>query len=416
MSTAGIDSRRSAVWWQRIRKDFPILDRRIHGKPLTYLDSASTSQKPRCVLETLQRYYERSNANVHRAIHLLAEEATFEYEKARGKVKRLLGADDPREIVFTSGTTAAINLVAQSYVRPMLQEGDEILITHMEHHSNIVPWQMVCEQTGARLRVAPIDDRGVLDLDEFQRLLGPRTRFASFTHVSNVLGTVNPVREMTDLAHRNEVRVLIDGAQAVQHGAVDLAEIGADFYAFSGHKLYGPTGIGALYARGDLLHQMPPWQGGGEMIESVSFEKTVYHAPPHKFEAGTPNIAGAIGLGAAIDYLLELGLADVARHEAEVLEYGMQVLSELEGVRLIGTAPEKASVISFAMEAAHPHDVATILDREGVAARAGHHCAQPLMERFGLPATTRASLAVFNTREDFDRLAGGLRKVNEIFG
>ncbi len=416
MSASSASHQRSDVEWQRLRRDFPILERRVHGKPLTYLDSASTSQKPRSVLDALTRYYERSNANVHRAIYQLAEEATFEYEKARGKVKRLVGAEDAREIVFTSGTTGGINLVAQSYVRPMLREDDEILITHMEHHSNIVPWQLICEQSGAQIRVAPVDDRGVLDVEEFSRLIGPRTRFASFTHVSNVLGTINPVRELTELAHQQGIRVLIDGAQAIQHTAVDVREIGADFYVFSGHKSYGPTGIGALYARAELLQEMPPYQGGGEMIESVSFEKTIYHAPPHKFEAGTPNIAGAIGLGAAIDYLLELGLDAVAEHESEILEYGMRTLEEIEGIQLIGTAPEKASVISFSLEGAHPHDVATILDQEGIAIRAGNHCAQPLVERFGLPATTRASLAVFNTREDIDRLASGLRKVKEIFG
>jgi cysteine desulfurase/selenocysteine lyase len=400
---------------ERVRADFPILSREVRGKPLVYLDNAATTQKPLGVIHSLVDYYSRYNANIHRGVHKLAEEATWEYEKARGKLKRLLGAADPREIVFARGTTEAINLVSQSFVRPRLRAGDEILISYMEHHSNIVPWQLVCEQTGAVLRVVPIDDRGELELDELDRLLGARTRFLSIAHVSNALGTINPVSRIAALARERGVPVLIDGAQAVQHLAIDVQAIGCDFYAFSGHKMYGPTGIGALYARAERLEEMVPYQGGGEMIQSVSFEKTVYAKPPYKFEAGTPHISGSIGLGVAVDYLLRLGLEPIRAYEEELLEYGTDVLSQIPGLTLIGTAREKSSVLSFVLDGIHPHDVGTILDQDGIAVRAGHHCAQPVMERFGVPATTRASLSFYNTREELDQLAAGVRKAIGIF-
>ncbi len=399
----------------RVRADFPILRREVHGKPLAYLDNAASSQKPQAVIDAISDYYRRYHANVHRGIHKLSEEATWEYEKARGKVARFLRAADPREIVFARGTTEAINLVASSFARPRLRPGDEILISWLEHHSNIVPWQLACEQTGARLRVIPIDDRGELCLDEVPRLLGPRTRLLAVAHVSNALGTVMPVRELVALARERGVPVLVDGAQAVQHLAVDVQELGCDFYAFSGHKVYGPTGIGALWARRDWLEEMPPWQGGGEMIASVTFEKSTWAKVPAKFEAGTPHIAGAIGLGAALDYVTDLGIERIRRHEDELLAYATKLVGEIPGVRIIGTAREKSSVLSFAIGGIHPHDVGTILDREGIAVRAGHHCAQPVMDRFGLPATTRASFACYNTREEIDRLAAGIRRVIGIF-
>ncbi len=399
----------------RVRADFPILRREVHGKPLAYLDNAASSQKPQGVIDAISDYYRRYHANVHRGIHTLSEEATWEYEKARGKVARYLHAADPREIVFTRGTTEAINLVAHSFARPRLRPGDEILISWLEHHSNIVPWQLLCEQTGARLRVIPIDERGELCLDEVPALLGPRTRLLAVAHVSNALGTVVPVRELCALARARGIPVLIDGAQAVQHLAVDVSELGCDFYAFSGHKVYGPTGIGALWARRERLEEMPPWQGGGEMIASVSFEKSTWAKVPHKFEAGTPHISGAIGLGVALDYVTELGVERIRRHEDELLAYATKLVGEISGVRIIGTAREKSSVLSFVVADVHPHDVGTILDREGIAVRAGHHCAQPVMDRYGLPATTRASFACYNTREEIDRLAAGIRRVIGIF-
>jgi cysteine desulfurase/selenocysteine lyase len=399
----------------RVRADFPILRREVHGKPLAYLDNAASSQKPQAVMDAISDYYRRYHANVHRGIHKLSEEATWEYEKARGKVARYLRAADPREIVFTRGTTEAINLVAYSFARPRLRPGDEILISWLEHHSNIVPWQLVCDQTGARLRVIPIDERGELCLDEVPGLLGPRTRLLAVAHVSNALGTVVPVRELVALAHARGVPVLIDGAQAVQHLAVDVQELGCDFYAFSGHKVYGPTGIGALWARRDWLEVMPPWQGGGEMIASVTFEKSTWAKVPAKFEAGTPHISGAIGLGAALDYVTALGIERIRRHEEELLAYATKLVAEIPGVRIIGTAREKSSVLSFVIEGVHPHDVGTILDRDGIAVRAGHHCAQPVMDRYGLPATSRASFACYNTREEVDRLVAGIRRVIGIF-
>jgi cysteine desulfurase/selenocysteine lyase len=400
---------------ERIRRDFPILRRAMRGKPLVYLDSAASAQKPRAVIDAISAFYETSYANIHRGVYELSETATRLHDEARAKVQRLLGAADPREIVFVRNTSEAINLVAQSWGRGRLRAGDEILITTLEHHSNIVPWQLLCEQSGARLVVAPVTDRGEVPLDSFEALLSERTRLVAFSHVSNALGSVQPVAEMAALAHGAGALVLVDGAQAVPRMAVDVQALGCDFYAFSGHKLYGPTGIGCLYGRRELLEAMPPWQGGGDMIAEVRFEKTTYAEPPHRFEAGTPDIAGAVGLGAAIDYLLELGFERIAEHERELLAYGTELLEAIPGLRIVGTAPAKIGVLSFVLDGVHPHDVGTILDQEGIAIRAGHHCAQPLMERLGVPATARASLGVYNTRGDLDRLAAGIHRVIEVF-
>ncbi|MCZ6821864.1 MAG: cysteine desulfurase [Deltaproteobacteria bacterium] len=399
----------------RVRKDFPVLEREVHGKPLAYLDNAATSQKPRAVIDALIHYYSSYNANIHRGVHSLSEEATVAYEAARDKVRDFIRAPSSEEIVFTRGTTEAINLVAQSYLRPRIREGDEILISQMEHHSNIVPWQLVREQTGAVLKVAPINERGEIELERFSKLLGPRTRFVALAHVSNALGTINMVQEMVRLARMRGVPVLLDGAQAVPHLPVDVQELGCDFYAFSGHKMYAPTGIGALYGRRELLEEMEPYQGGGEMILSVTFEKTTYNRVPYKFEAGTPNIAGAIGLGTAIDYLLGLDLQAVRAHEDELLEYATKEVSKIPSVRLIGTAASKTGVLSFLLGEIHAHDVGTVLDQEGIAVRTGHHCAQPVMDRFGVTATARASFAVYNTTEEVDRLVEGLHRTLEIF-
>ena len=399
----------------RIRQDFPILARMIREHRLVYLDNAATTQKPQPVLDTLSRYYTAGNANIHRGVYMLSEEATAAYDHARVQVQRLLNARAAHEIVFTRNSTESINLVAQSYGRRNLGPGDEVLITHMEHHSNIVPWQLLCEQVGARLRVAPIDDRGTLQLDELERLIGPRTRLVSVVHLSNSLGTINPVQQIVEMAHARGVPVLIDGSQAVYHMPVDVQALDCDFYVCTGHKLYGPTGIGVLYGREALLEQMPPYQGGGDMIRSVTFEKTTYADLPHKFEAGTPHIAGAIGLGAAVDYLLGVGFDRIGPHEADLLAYGTAALSEVKGLRLIGTAAHKASILAFVMKGAHPHDVGTIVDTEGVAIRTGHHCTQPVMDRFGVPATARASVAMYNTREEIDALVRALERVREMF-
>jgi cysteine desulfurase/selenocysteine lyase len=400
---------------ERVRKDFPILQLEVHGKPLVYLDSAATSQKPQVVLDALASYYTTANANVHRGVHLLSEKATAEYEGARARIQRFLGAARTEEIVFVRGTTEGINLVAQSYGRRSVGPGDEVVITALEHHSNIVPWQMLCEERDAMLKVVPIDDDGQIDLEAYRRLLGPRTRLVAIAHVANALGTILPVKRMIDLAHGRGVPVLVDGAQAVSHLRVDVRDLGCDFYVFSGHKLFGPTGIGVLYGKAELLEQMPPWQGGGDMIKVVTFARTTYSDPPYRFEAGTPHIAGAIGLGAAVDYVETLGRDRIAAYEDELLVYGTRALAAVDGLRLIGTAREKASVLSFVMEGVHAHDVGTILDREGIAVRTGHHCAMPVMERFGVPATTRASLALYNTRAEIDALVQGLRRVREIF-
>jgi len=401
---------------QAIRAEFPILERTVRGKPLVYLDNAATSQKPRFVLDAITRYYEGENANIHRGVHYLSELATADYENSRVRAQRFLNAAKSNEIIFVRGATEGINLVAQTYGRTHVGAGDEVLITAMEHHSNIVPWQMLCAEKGAKLRVTPINDRGELLIDEFEKLLGPRTKIAAFTHVSNALGSINPVRRMTEMAHRRHIPVLIDGAQAVPHMAVDVQAIDCDFYAFSGHKVYGPTGIGVLYGKAALLDAMPPYQGGGDMISSVTFEKTTYNKLPYKFEAGTPDIAGVIGLGAALDYVTDVGMDAIAVYENELLEYGTEKLSTIPGLRLIGTAAEKAGVLSFVLKDIHPHDVGTILDQEGIAIRTGHHCSQPVMDRFGIPATARASLAIYNTREDIDALAKGIERVREVLG
>ena len=400
---------------ESVRADFPILQQEVHGKPLVYLDSAATSQKPRGVIDAIARYYLDDNANVHRGVHLLSERATRAYEAAREKVQRFVNAAHAQEIVFVRGTTEAINLIAQTYGRTRVRAGDEIVITVMEHHSNIVPWQMLCEEKGAMLRVAPMDDDGTLRVDELERLIGPRTKLVALGHVSNALGTIHPVHRIIEMAHRKKVPVLLDGAQAVPHLAIDVQSLGCDFYAFSGHKLFGPTGIGVLYGRSELLEEVPPWQGGGDMISSVSFEKTTYNKLPYKFEAGTPDIAGAVGLGAAIDYVSDLGLDAIAAYEHDLLSYATDALRKVPGLRLIGTAEEKASVLSFLLGEVHPHDIGTVLDREGIAIRTGHHCAQPLMRRLGIAATARASLAFYNRREDVDALVAGLHKVREVF-
>ncbi|MGF6919868.1 SufS family cysteine desulfurase [Paraburkholderia sp. 40] len=398
------------------RADFPILGERVHGRPLVYLDNGATTQKPASVIYVENAYYRHSNANVHRGVHLLSQRATDSFEAARAKIARFINAQRPEEIVFVRGTTEAINLVAQSYARPQIKPGDEILISAMEHHSNIVPWQLVCEQTGAALKVVPIDDTGALDADAYERLLSERTRLVAMTHLANALGSINPVERIVAAAHARGVPVLLDGAQAITHLPVDVRAIDCDFYALSGHKVYGPTGIGVLYAKAALLEAMPPWQGGGDMIRSVTFEKTEYNAIPWKFEAGTPNIAGAIALGAALDYVDSIGMEVIAAHENELLAYATAALRVIPGLRFIGSARDKAGILSFVLDGVHAHDVGTILDHHGIAVRAGHHCAMPVMQRFGVPATVRASLALYNTHQDIDALIEGLGKVREIFG
>jgi cysteine desulfurase / selenocysteine lyase len=401
---------------QTVRADFPILKRRIHGKPLIYLDNAATSQKPQVVIDTITRYYMTENANIHRGAYSLSEQATQAYEDARLKVQHFLNAPSEREIIFTRSVSEAINLVVHSYGRKYIKAGDEIIISAMEHHSNIVPWQILCEEKGAILRVVPISDAGEFQLEAYEKLLNPRTKFVAVTQVSNALGSITPVRQIIDLAHQHEIPVLIDGAQAVPHFKVDVQELDCEFYGFSGHKLYGPTGIGILYGKAKLLEAMSPYQGGGDMIRSVTFEKTIYAPIPSKFEAGTPHIAGGIGLGAAIDYLEGLGMDAINGYEQELLAYAMAAVGATPGVRIFGTAKEKAGVISFSLEGVHPHDIATILDQEGIAIRTGHHCAQPVMDRFGVPAMARASLAFYNTKAEIDALVAGIHKVQEVFG
>jgi cysteine desulfurase/selenocysteine lyase len=400
---------------EKIRRDFPILKMKVLGHPLVYLDNAATSQKPQSVIDALVRYYEGENANIHRGVHYLSQIATEAFEQARETVRAFVNAARASEIIFTRGTTEAINLVAHSYGRANVGAGDEVLITAMEHHSNIVPWQMLCEEKGAKLRVAPMNDEGELLLEEFKKLLNPRTKVVAVGHVSNALGTINPLKEMIAAAHTLGIPVVVDGAQAVPHLAVDVQDLDADFYAFSGHKMYGPTGIGVLYGKTALLEAMPPYQGGGDMISSVTFEKTTYNKLPYKFEAGTPDMAGAAGLKAAIEYMNGIGIAKIAAHEHELLEYATEVIGSLPGVRLIGKAREKASVLSFVLDEVHPHDIGTILDQEGIAVRTGHHCAQPVMERFHIPATVRASFAVYNTKAEIDALARAIQKVHEVF-
>jgi cysteine desulfurase / selenocysteine lyase len=401
---------------ERIRQDFPALQQHVYGKPLVYLDNAATTQKPGAVINALRDFYVTSNSNVHRGIHLLSERATRAFENARITVQHFLNASDPSEIIFVRGTTEAINLVAQSYGRSFLKTGDEIIISWIEHHSNIVPWQLLCEQIGAKLKIIPVNQKGELILEEYEKLLSPRTKLVSIGHVSNALGTINPIRQMIQLAHHHGAVVMIDGAQAVQHLTVDVQDLDCDFYAFSGHKIYGPTGIGILYGKSSLLEKMPPYQGGGEMISSVTFERTLYSKLPHKFEAGTPNIAGTAGLDAALQYVQNIGYQNIVDHENELLRYATDAVSEISGLRIIGTAEKKASVLSFVLDQVHPHDVGTILDREGIAVRAGHHCAMPVMNLFGVPATVRASFGFYNTKNEVDVLVSAIRKVKEVFG
>ena len=412
---SGWDRPDDALDVARVRGDFPVLDETVHGKPLVYLDNAATAQKPRAVIQRLVRYYETENSNIHRGVHWLSEIATRAYEGTRAAVRGFLNAAEEREIVFVRGTTEAINLVARSYGGAHLQAGDEVVISAMEHHSNIVPWQLICQEKGATLRVIPVDDRGDIVMDAYHRLLGPRTRMVALPHVSNALGTVNPVKEMIADAHRAGALVLVDGAQGAPHAGVDVQDLDCDFYAFSSHKLYGPTGVGVLYGKAGLLEEMPPYQGGGDMILTVSFEGTEYNVLPYKFEAGTPNIAGVIGLGAAVEYLAGLGVDAVAAHEDRVLAYAVERLTRVPGVRLVGTPEHRASLVSFVLGDIHAHDIGTILDQEGIAVRTGHHCAMPVMERFGVPATVRASFACYNTEAEVDVLAEGLEKARRLF-
>ncbi|MFT5427047.1 MAG: cysteine desulfurase/selenocysteine lyase [Gammaproteobacteria bacterium] len=400
---------------EKIRQDFPILHQEVNGKPLVYLDNAATSQKPSQVIEALDKYYQHDNANIHRGVHTLSERATADYEAARGKVRDFLNASSEKEIIFVRGATEALNLIAQSYGRTNLKAGDEIIISTMEHHSNIVPWQLLCEQTGAVLKVIPINDRGELIIEEFEKLLSTKTKIVSVVHISNALGTINPIQHIIDRAHEHNAIAIIDGAQAVPHTAVDVQALNCDFYVFSGHKLFAPTGIGALYGKAELLEAMPPWQGGGDMIKMVSFEKTLYADLPYKFEAGTPHIAGVVGLGAAIDYVNAIGLDAIGAYEHDLLEYATAKASQVQGLRLIGTAARKASILAFVMDSVHPHDIGTILDHEGVAIRTGHHCAMPVMTHYNVPATARASFAFYNTFEEVDKLIQTLEKAREVF-
>ncbi|GFE90828.1 cysteine desulfurase [Steroidobacter agaridevorans] len=399
-----------------IRRDFPILHQTVNGKPLVYLDNAASSQRPKSVIEAISRYYEHDHANVHRGVHTLSQRATDAYEGARETIRRFINARDTKEIVFVRGTTEAVNLVAQSFLRPGFEPGDEILISALEHHANIVPWQLLREQVGAVLKVIPINEQGVVDFDEFQKLIGPRTKLLALAHVSNALGTIVPVEKFIKVAKQHGVPVLLDGAQAIPHTAVDVQALGCDFYCFSSHKMLGPTGMGVLYGKRELLEAMPPWQGGGDMILSVSFEKTTFNQLPWKFEAGTPHIAGAIGLATAIDYLEKIGMDRIAAYENELLEYATERLSALPGLRIVGTAPDKAAVVSFTLDGIHPHDIGTILDTEGVAIRTGHHCAMPVMDFFKIPATARASMSFYNTREEIDRLVTALEHTRQVLG
>jgi len=406
---------RGAYPVEEIRKDFPILARRVHGRPLVYLDNAATTHKPNAVLDAERDFYSHSYANIHRGVHLLSVEATDIYEAARETVRAYIGARDAREVIFVRGTTEGINLVAQTYGRRHVRPGDEVLVSALEHHSNIVPWQMLCEEAGARLIVAPMDRRGEIAIDELERRITQRTRIVAVSHVSNALGSISPIRQIAEIAHTRGVPVLVDGAQAVARMPVDVEELGCDFYAFSGHKLYGPTGVGVLWGREALLSEMPPYQGGGDMIRSVTFERTTYNVLPYKFEAGTPNIAGAIGMAAAIRYVESIGLDRISSHEDELLREATEALCEIPGLQIIGTAPRKAAVVSFTIDGVHPHDIGTVLDREGIAVRTGHHCAQPVMEFFGIPATARASFALYNTREEVVALTRGIETVIGMF-
>jgi cysteine desulfurase / selenocysteine lyase len=399
----------------KVREDFPVLRQRVHGKPLVYLDNAATAQKPHSVIDAIRKFYEVDCANIHRGVHELSQRSTAAYEQTRAKTKAFLNTRSKNELIFVRGATEGINLVAQSWGRKNVKAGDEIIVSALEHHSNIVPWQMLCEEKEAKLRVIPVNDRGELIMEEYAKLLGPKTRMVAVGHVSNALGTINPIAEMIRMAHQTGALALIDGAQAVPHMKVDVQALDADFYAFSGHKVFGPTGIGMIYGKSKLLNAMPPYQGGGDMIRTVTFEKTTYNDLPYKFEAGTPHIAGGIALGAALDYVSHVGLDTICAYEHELLLYGTEALEQIPGLRIIGTAREKAAVLSFVIDGIHPHDIGTVLDRMGVAVRTGHHCAQPIMDRFGVPATTRASLAFYNTKSEIDALIAGLRKVKEVF-
>jgi len=400
---------------ERIRQDFPVLDQQVRGKPLVYLDNAATSQKPKAVIDSIVQYYENDNANIHRGVHTLSERATLSYENARKKVQTFLGAESHKEIVFTRGATEAINLVANAFAEK-LKAGDEVLITAMEHHSNIVPWQMLCKKTGAELKVAPINTKGELILEEFEALISKKTKFAAISHMSNALGTINPIKQLIDLLHQHDVPVLIDGAQAIPHITVDVQALDCEFYVFSGHKLYAPTGIGALYGKMEQLEQMSAYQGGGDMISVVTFDKTVYNKVPYKFEAGTPNIAGTIGLGAALDYVSDIGIAAIAAHENSLLEYAVEQSKRIDKLRIIGTAENKGAIMSFVLEGIHPHDIGTMMDHQGIAVRAGHHCAMPVMDFFEVPATARASFAMYNTHQEVDALMAGIENLIEMFG
>jgi cysteine desulfurase/selenocysteine lyase len=400
---------------ERIRKDFPILSRTVNGRPLVYLDSAATSQKPQAVIDRIGRYYAEENSNVHRGVHYLSQLATREYEDARVRIQRFINAAESHEIIYTDGTTEGINTVALSYGRKYVHAGDEIIISALEHHSNIVPWQMLCELSGARLRVIPINDQGELLMEEYEKMLGPQVKIVAVNHISNALGTINPIKRIIELAHSQDIPVLIDGAQAAPHLKVDVRDLDCDFYVFSGHKMCGPTGIGVLYGKSYWLDAMPPVMGGGDMIASVTFEKTTYNTLPYKFEAGTPNIEGAVGLAEAIEYLSAVGLDQIAAYEHDLLQYATETIGAIPGVQIIGTAKEKASVLSFTLDNIHPHDIGTVLDQQGIAVRAGHHCAQPVMQRFQIPATARASFAFYNTREEIDALARALHEVIEVF-
>ena len=401
---------------RKIKSDFPTLDQKVNGNQLVYLDNAATTQKPYSVIETLEKYYKNTNSNIHRGVHTLSQRATEKYENTRIKIADFINSASEKEIIFVRGATEGINLVASSYVKPLLNSNDEIIISQMEHHANIVPWQIICDEKNAKLKILPMNQDGDLLIDELENMINKNTKFIAMNHVSNSLGTINPIKEIVHLAHKNKIRILVDGAQAVQHIPVNMKEIDADFYCFSGHKLYAPTGIGVLYGKKELLDEMPPYQGGGDMIKSVTFEKTVYNDVPQKFEAGTPNISGVIALGTAIDYILNIGMEDIAKHENELLEYATKEISKIEGVKIIGNAQNKASVLSFTIEGIHPHDIGTIMDSEGVAIRAGKHCTDPVMDFYCIPATARASFAIYNTKNDVKKLVKSVKKTIEVFG
>ena len=399
-----------------IESDFPVLSQKVNGKKLVYLDNAATTQKPKAVIKSIERYYNESNANIHRGVHALSQKATDLYENSRKNISNFINAESEKQIIFVRGATEAINLVANSHVRPLLNQNDEIIISQMEHHANIVPWQLICEERNAKLRILPMNQRGELILDSLGKIISKKTKFMAINHVSNSLGTVNPIEEIVKIAHQHKIKILIDGAQAVQHIPIDIQKIGADFYCFSGHKLYGPTGIGILYGKKQLLNEMPPYQGGGDMIKSVTFDETIYNDVPHKFEAGTPNISGAIGLSAAIDYIREIGIEKISKHESELLEYASKELNKIDNVQIIGNAENKASVLSFVIKNIHPHDIGTIMDSNGVAIRAGKHCTDPVMDFYCIPATARASFAAYNNKDDVDKLIKSVKKAIEVFG